>query len=164
MTLLAVTGAMASTPLFAQEAPGAQDPSMQDPSMSGQSGEMSGGAQAQADKPWADQQASLDAVRKLQQSLNEKGHDAGKEDGLIGPKTESALRDFQQSQGMQATGEIDAETLTALGIDSSEFAAFGIKEDSGVQQSPESMDQGGSAMPESGGAAAPSDVPNSATP
>ena len=34
----------------------------------------------------------------------------------MGPKTESALRSFQQQQKLEATGKIDQETLAALGL------------------------------------------------
>jgi peptidoglycan hydrolase-like protein with peptidoglycan-binding domain len=140
ITLLSFTGALASAPLFAQEIP------------SGQTGGMNGGTQAQQDVPWSDQQASLDAVKQLQQSLNDRGYDAGPVDGLVGPRTESALREFQQAQGLDASGEINADTLSALDIDSSEFAAFGIEEESVGQESPGAMDQGGMSGQESPGA------------
>lgn len=60
----------------------------------------------------------LDAetVRELQQALNQAGHDIAV-DGIWGPETESAVRMFQQEQGMQATGEPDQETLSMLGVD-----------------------------------------------
>lgn len=59
-----------------------------------------------------------DAVLVLltQQSLKDKGYDAGKPDGRWGPKTEEALRSFQSANGIDATGELDYPTMVALGI------------------------------------------------
>ncbi|MFN3716490.1 MAG: lytic murein transglycosylase [Thiobacillus sp.] len=43
-------------------------------------------------------------VQTMQRQLNELGFDAGAADGLIGPRTQSALRRFQLSQGLPADG------------------------------------------------------------
>ncbi|MGH7299783.1 MAG: peptidoglycan-binding domain-containing protein [Candidatus Rokuibacteriota bacterium] len=37
-------------------------------------------------------------------------------DGAMGPNTSSALRDFQQAEGLRVTGRVDAETRSKLGI------------------------------------------------
>ena len=55
-------------------------------------------------------------VRSVQQALNSRGYNAGTPDGRWGPGTEEALRQFQRSQGMQATGQLDARTAAALGV------------------------------------------------
>jgi len=55
-------------------------------------------------------------LRKVQQSLNDQGYDAGKVDGKWGPQTSAALKKFQGDHNLDATGRIDAQTLTALGI------------------------------------------------
>lgn len=56
-------------------------------------------------------------VREVQQALKEKGIDAGPVDGIFGPKTQSAVREFQQKEGISATGRIDRQTLAALDVD-----------------------------------------------
>ena len=38
-------------------------------------------------------------------------------DGRMGPETHAAIRDFQQSKGLEASGQLDKKTLTALGLD-----------------------------------------------
>ncbi|MGH7389025.1 MAG: peptidoglycan-binding domain-containing protein [Candidatus Rokuibacteriota bacterium] len=53
----------------------------------------------------------------IQQALKDKGHDPGNIDGLMGPRTRTALRDFQTAQGMEPTGRSDAKTLAALGVE-----------------------------------------------
>ena len=55
-------------------------------------------------------------VRSAQQSLNGKGFDAGAPDGQWGPKTEEAVRSFQNANGLAATGQLDSQTVAALGI------------------------------------------------
>ena len=55
-------------------------------------------------------------VRSAQQSLNDKGFDAGAPDGQWGPKTEDAVRSFQNANGLAATGQLDSQTIAALGI------------------------------------------------
>jgi len=57
-------------------------------------------------------------VRAVQQALNDKGYNAGKVDGIWGPKTQSAVTKFQQSQGMTPTRSLDDQTLAALGVGS----------------------------------------------
>jgi len=55
-------------------------------------------------------------VRNVQQALNAKGYSAGPADGQWGPSTEIALKQFQSSQGLPATGALDTRTLSALGV------------------------------------------------
>jgi hypothetical protein len=57
-----------------------------------------------------------DLVRAAQASLNDRGFDAGPVDGVWGPGTEAALRNFQRANGMDATGDLDPRTRAALGI------------------------------------------------
>ena len=53
----------------------------------------------------------------MQELLLEKGFDAGDPDGLLGPTTRSALREFQISIGLVGDGFPDRKTLTQLGVD-----------------------------------------------
>ena len=55
-------------------------------------------------------------VRSVQQSLNQKGYDAGAVDGRWGSNTESAVRQFQEANGLAPTGSLDPQTLSALGV------------------------------------------------
>ena len=59
---------------------------------------------------------SADEIRKLQIALNEKGFNLGNPDGVWGPRTREALISFQRQQGFRATGQIDQETMAALGV------------------------------------------------
>lgn len=53
-------------------------------------------------------------VKEVQQSLADKGFDPGAVDGIMGPKTRGALKKFQESAGLAATGKIDSDTRSHL--------------------------------------------------
>jgi hypothetical protein len=55
-------------------------------------------------------------VRNVQDKLRAKGIDAGPVDGIWGPRTHAGLREFQQDEGLEATGQLSLPTLAALGI------------------------------------------------
>jgi peptidoglycan hydrolase-like protein with peptidoglycan-binding domain len=54
-------------------------------------------------------------IRRVQQALQKKGISPGPIDGIIGPITMQAVRKFQERFGIGASGEIDNQTLFALG-------------------------------------------------
>jgi len=54
------------------------------------------------------------AVRDAQMALRDQGHDPGPIDGIMGPRTSAALRDFQQKENLTVTGQLDAETHARL--------------------------------------------------
>jgi peptidoglycan hydrolase-like protein with peptidoglycan-binding domain len=60
---------------------------------------------------------SPEQVRRVQQRLVEVGHDPGTVDGIMGGRTRDALRSFQQSRGLEPTGEPDGRTLAELGAE-----------------------------------------------
>jgi peptidoglycan hydrolase-like protein with peptidoglycan-binding domain len=62
------------------------------------------------------QTQSSAAVREAQQALQQKGFDVGPIDGVMGPKTSAALREFQQAQGLKSSGRLDQQTLSALNV------------------------------------------------
>ncbi len=57
-----------------------------------------------------------DTVRRAQEALERNGFGVGPIDGVLGPRTQTALREFQQQRGMTRSGELDVETLKALGV------------------------------------------------
>lgn len=56
-----------------------------------------------------------DDVTDLQQRLGSLGFDAGYVDGIFGPDTERAVRDFQANQGVTPDGVAGPDTVAALG-------------------------------------------------
>lgn len=55
-----------------------------------------------------------DDVAEVQRQLNALGFDAGREDGILGPETESALRQFQRNAGATPDGVCGPATLAAI--------------------------------------------------
>jgi len=55
-------------------------------------------------------------VMAMQQALRDKGYNPGRIDGVMGPRTSAALRDYQRKEGLQATGRRDDETAMKLGL------------------------------------------------
>jgi N-acetylmuramoyl-L-alanine amidase len=62
------------------------------------------------------QQPSMrgDDVRQLQSCLNALGFSAGKHDGIFGPQTAAALRDFQRNLAIDEDGMAGLETIRAM--------------------------------------------------
>jgi peptidoglycan hydrolase-like protein with peptidoglycan-binding domain len=56
-----------------------------------------------------------DQLRRVQQALQKKGVTPGPIDGVFGPLTKAAVRKFQDRYGIEGTGEINNQTLFALG-------------------------------------------------
>lgn len=54
------------------------------------------------------------AVRRAQQALARGGFDVGPIDGILGPRTQKALRGFQQRRGLVPSGQLDTDTRKAL--------------------------------------------------
>lgn len=55
-------------------------------------------------------------VRQVQEALLKAGYDPGPIDGMMGPRTEQALSRFQQAKGLSSSANLDAPTLSALGV------------------------------------------------
>lgn len=55
-------------------------------------------------------------VKAVQQALKDKGMDPGEVDGKMGPKTQSALRDYQKKEGLKESSRLDTETMAKLGV------------------------------------------------
>jgi peptidoglycan hydrolase-like protein with peptidoglycan-binding domain len=64
---------------------------------------------------------SREQTQEMQRALTARNLYQGDIDGVWGPKTESALRNFQTQSGLEATGELNDSTAQALGLDMSRF-------------------------------------------
>jgi peptidoglycan hydrolase-like protein with peptidoglycan-binding domain len=143
----AVAAAMLSSGAVAQEkkqdSQGAQSPSSttqeQKPGSSATgsaSGTTSGSAASGASSPSASgdkqsrsasaggqsQTGGDERIKQVQQKLKDQGHDAGPVDGVMGPKTQAALKEFQSAKGLKDSGQLDRETMAALGVSGSASA------------------------------------------
>lgn len=68
--------------------------------------------QAAADVP---PPVDSETVRNIQQALSEQGQQV-QTDGIWGEKTHQALMQFQRDNNLDATGQIDAQTMAALNL------------------------------------------------
>jgi len=75
-----------------------------------------------------------DEILQVQILLNQKGFNVGEPDGVLGERTKRALIEFQRGQGFQTSGQIDQQTMSALGV-------------SNAGGQPSSTGQGGAAAP-----------------
>ena len=58
--------------------------------------------------------AATMTVAQARARLNVLGYSNGRADGAMGPKTHTALRQFQKDRGLPETGELDANTIAQL--------------------------------------------------
>jgi peptidoglycan hydrolase-like protein with peptidoglycan-binding domain len=104
---LALPGAL---PAMAQNTPANQPPQAQNPEQS------QGQNQQASNQSIPSGQLGRRGVRQVQQALNKSGHRVGRPDGIMGPRTREALQSYQKSKGMQASGKINQQTLSDLGV------------------------------------------------
>lgn len=55
-------------------------------------------------------------VRLIQQQLSKAGYDPGTVDGSWDSRTQAAVRNFQQARGLEPTGQLNRNTMQALGL------------------------------------------------
>jgi peptidoglycan hydrolase-like protein with peptidoglycan-binding domain len=60
------------------------------------------------------QPLTSDTIRGVQQTLQQDGLYHSRVDGVWGPSSQSALRQYQQQHNMNPTGQLDQQTLAAL--------------------------------------------------
>lgn len=68
--------------------------------------------------PTPGNELSHQTVRQIQTALKQNGVYRGRVDGVWGPMTQNGVSQFQQKNGMQATGSLDEQTLQALHVSS----------------------------------------------
>lgn len=129
---LTLAGALLAGPVLAQSGGGtsgggatggtAQSPAMQQPGpgTSGTQG-VKDTATPEKAKPGAKPQvgagASNEQLRAAQEALKKHGMYEGEVDGIMGPKTRAAIQEFQKNEGLEATGRLDQQTLSRLGVE-----------------------------------------------
>jgi peptidoglycan hydrolase-like protein with peptidoglycan-binding domain len=113
-------------------------------------------------KAQSGQQASAtnEGMRQVQQALKDAGFEPGPVDGILGPRTREALRNFQTANRLQATGEVNQDTIAALRVPSEEqgIGATGAREDkkddepgaSDMRKVDNNMEQPSGVTPDSG--------------
>lgn len=83
------------------------------------------GASAQSPNPGLTytQPLSPTALTQVQERLRQTGAYSGRADGVWGPDSQSALERFQQSRGLQVTGQLNQATAATLGLNPAELLA-----------------------------------------
>jgi peptidoglycan hydrolase-like protein with peptidoglycan-binding domain len=74
--------------------------------------------QETGDKRWSDvnDAKNADAVKQMQQTLQNQGHYRGKIDGALGLRTRASICGFQRAENLPVTGELDVRTAGKLGV------------------------------------------------
>ena len=101
-------------------------------------------------------------VRQVQQALSDKGHSPGPIDGMMGPRTRSALQDYQRSQNITAGG-LDSRTLESLGVQANAAGRGSMGNDAGSSAGGTSGSYGG-AGGTTGGSMGSGNMNNKTTP
>ena len=55
-------------------------------------------------------------IKKVQETLRDKGYYTASVDGRMGPQTREAIRQYQKSENLPVTGHLDAQTAGKLGV------------------------------------------------
>lgn len=112
-----------------------------------------GSAQQQSQSGMQSEQSAAPGVeqstiKQAQEKLSAKGHDVTA-DGVLGPKTQAAVKEFQQKEGIQASGQLDQETLAALGVSESSSGTGGSSEPTGAPSPQSSSERTAEPQPQS---------------
>jgi peptidoglycan hydrolase-like protein with peptidoglycan-binding domain len=116
---LSIPGAMAQTSTNPGQANSSQTRMNNSQSMQQQGSQST---QQQAINP---EQLSSQDVRQIQTALKKQGFDTGKADGKWGSETEAAVKKFQEKKNLQGNGQLDEQTLSALGVNVSPTESTG---------------------------------------
>jgi peptidoglycan hydrolase-like protein with peptidoglycan-binding domain len=55
-------------------------------------------------------------VKKMQETLRDKGHYRGEVDGVFGLRTRASIRGFQKAENLPITGQLDTQPAGRLGV------------------------------------------------
>lgn len=85
-------------------------------------------------------------VKKVQESLRDKGYYTAPVDGVLGPQTREGIRQYQKSENLPVTGRLDAETAGKLGVgpesESGDFKGAGHEVGAGGKELGHEMKEG----------------------
>ncbi len=71
------------------------------------------------------QPLSPEAIRLVQQHLHQQNLYSGRVDGVWGADSQAALQRFQQTKGLQVTGQLNQATIATLGIAPDQLVSAG---------------------------------------
>lgn len=64
----------------------------------------------------AQQAVTPDTIRQVQQALQQQNMYRGQIDGVWGPRTQAAVRQYQQKNNLGSSGQLDQQTLSSLNV------------------------------------------------
>ena len=64
----------------------------------------------------AQQAVTPDTIRQVQQTLQQQKMYRGQVDGVWGPRTQAAVRQYQQKNNLGSSGQLDQQTLASLNV------------------------------------------------
>lgn len=128
LALVAAGMIAAALPAHAQQQPGSQ----QQPAQIQQQGEQS--------------QLNQQEIRQVQTQLKQMGLYQGEVDGIVGPQTQQAVRQFQQQRGVEQTATLDRQLMQQI-MDSGSSATGGGTGQSGQGGGTGQVGTGGAASP-----------------
>lgn len=89
---------------------------------------------------------SKEDVKKVQQSLTDKGFHPGAVDGVMGPRTRAGIREYQKAENLPVTGRLDGETAGKLEVGpesvGSHFKGAGHEVSAGSKDAAHEMTEG----------------------
>jgi peptidoglycan hydrolase-like protein with peptidoglycan-binding domain len=74
---------------------------------------------------------SPDMIKAVQQKMQHDGEYHGNIDGVWGPETQTAVRDFQQAHNLNVTGQLDQQTMQAMDLQNTNNANYSNARNSG---------------------------------
>jgi peptidoglycan hydrolase-like protein with peptidoglycan-binding domain len=80
-------------------------------------------------------------IKKMQETLRDKGHYLGKVDGVFGLQTRDSIRAYQKAENLPITGQVDTRTADGLGIRPG--STWGSSQSAGQQDGHSSNKAGG---------------------
>ncbi len=84
-------------------------------------------------------------ISAVQRALNNSGFYAGVANGKWDPTSMRALEDFQKLHNLTSSGQIDKDTVTALGLNPSQFGMFSGRSSETTGQAPTGTSETGRA-------------------
>ena len=104
--------------------PAAAAPAVPDPSAAAAAPPPAAAARAAPDPSAAAAQMPTAEVREAQGRLRAMGFNPGPADGIVGPLTENAAKQYQRARGLEVTGSVDRNLLAQLRQETSAAAAL----------------------------------------
>jgi peptidoglycan hydrolase-like protein with peptidoglycan-binding domain len=80
-------------------------------------------------------------IKKMQETLRNKGHYLGKIDGVFGLQTRDSIRAYQKAENLPVTGQVDTRTADGLGVRPG--STWGSSQNAGQQDGHSSNKAGG---------------------